>query len=119
MLINACWCPAKVVQVRVYSRRQVFHLIAHAGKTEASKRVMEYIAVVSSSKSAATDVSAVKDRILSSNPLLGTVREPLRHKMSSWFAEAFGNAKTLRNDNSSRFGKYMVSDERNDVVLQM
>ena len=48
---------------------------------------MEYIAFVSS-KSAG--VTKVKEQILESNPLL----------------EAFGNAKTLRNDNSSRFGKY-------------
>eukprot|EP01100_Stratorugosa_tubuloviscum_P010245 TRINITY_DN4375_c0_g1_i1.p1 TRINITY_DN4375_c0_g1~~TRINITY_DN4375_c0_g1_i1.p1 ORF type:complete len:1161 (+),score=613.34 TRINITY_DN4375_c0_g1_i1:148-3630(+) len=59
-----------------------------AGKTEASKRIMQFIAAVSGSGS---DVQRVKDVILESNPLL----------------EAFGNAKTLRNNNSSRFGKYM------------
>jgi len=48
---------------------------------------MEYIAAVSSQ---AEGVVKVKQQILESNPLL----------------EAFGNAKTLRNDNSSRFGKY-------------
>ncbi|KAI8810433.1 P-loop containing nucleoside triphosphate hydrolase protein [Cladochytrium replicatum] len=59
-----------------------------AGKTEASKIFLRYIAAVSS----LTDkVDHVKDRLLNSNPCL----------------EAFGNAKTLRNDNSSRFGKYM------------
>jgi myosin I len=55
-----------------------------AGKTEASKKVMEYIAAVSSK---AAGVVKVKQQILESNPLL----------------ESFGNAKTLRNDNSSRF----------------
>jgi myosin-1 len=59
-----------------------------AGKTEASKKIMEYIAAVSSKQA---DVQRVKDQLLESNPLL----------------EAFGNAKTLRNNNSSRFGKYM------------
>ena len=58
-----------------------------AGKTEASKKVMEYIAAVSGS---GEGVNQVKKVILESNPLL----------------EAFGNAKTLRNNNSSRFGKY-------------
>eukprot|EP01129_Flabellula_baltica_P002905 TRINITY_DN12788_c0_g1_i1.p1 TRINITY_DN12788_c0_g1~~TRINITY_DN12788_c0_g1_i1.p1 ORF type:complete len:1025 (-),score=286.40 TRINITY_DN12788_c0_g1_i1:18-3092(-) len=58
-----------------------------AGKTEAAKIIMRYIAAVSSS---AAEISYVKDVILDSNPLL----------------EAFGNAKTLRNNNSSRFGKY-------------
>jgi len=59
-----------------------------AGKTEASKKVMEYIAAVSGK---AQKVQSVKDKLLESNPLL----------------EAFGNAKTIRNNNSSRFGKYM------------
>jgi len=59
-----------------------------AGKTEASKLIMEYIAAVSGSSN---EVDKVKSKLLESNPLL----------------EAFGNAKTTRNDNSSRFGKYM------------
>lgn len=59
-----------------------------AGKTEASKTVMSYIASVSSS---GADVDKTKDILLKSNPIL----------------EAFGNAKTNRNNNSSRFGKYM------------
>lgn len=59
-----------------------------AGKTEASKIFMSYIAAVSKSS---TEVDRVKNQLLDSNPIL----------------EAFGNAKTLRNDNSSRFGKWM------------
>ncbi|KAL6069905.1 Unconventional myosin-Ie [Balamuthia mandrillaris] len=59
-----------------------------AGKTWTAKQIMTYIAAVSG---ATSDVMRVKDVILQSNPLL----------------EAFGNAATLRNNNSSRFGKYM------------
>ncbi|KAL9967896.1 hypothetical protein ACROYT_G026203 [Oculina patagonica] len=59
-----------------------------AGKTEASKVVMQYVAAVSGK---GWEVDRVKEQLLQSNPVL----------------EAFGNAKTLRNDNSSRFGKYM------------
>ena len=59
-----------------------------AGKTEVSKQIMQFIAVVSGK--AAGNVEHVKNIIIESNPLL----------------EAFGNAKTLRNNNSSRFGKY-------------
>jgi len=59
-----------------------------AGKTEASKKIMQFIAAVSGSS---PSVIHVKNVIVESNPLL----------------EAFGNAKTLRNNNSSRFGKYM------------
>jgi len=59
-----------------------------AGKTEAAKQILQFLA------STATDTGRskeIRDRLVFSNPIL----------------EAFGNAKTLRNDNSSRFGKYM------------
>uniref|UniRef100_A0A8C8ISU8 Myosin motor domain-containing protein n=1 Tax=Oncorhynchus tshawytscha TaxID=74940 RepID=A0A8C8ISU8_ONCTS len=59
-----------------------------AGKTEASKKILQYYAV---SCPSTTLLDSVRDRMLVSNPVL----------------EAFGNAKTLKNDNSSRFGKYM------------
>ncbi|KAK7115759.1 unconventional myosin-Ie-like isoform X2 [Littorina saxatilis] len=59
-----------------------------AGKTVAAKHIMSYIAKVSGGGAM---VQRVKDVILESNPLL----------------EAFGNAKTVRNNNSSRFGKYV------------
>jgi myosin-1 len=58
-----------------------------AGKTEASKQIQNYIAAVSGGGSG---VETLKQTFLRSNPVL----------------EAFGNAKTLRNNNSSRFGKY-------------
>lgn len=61
-----------------------------AGKTEAAKKVMEYISEVSGSESNSEKLNQLKRIILETNPLL----------------EAFGNAKTLRNNNSSRFGKY-------------
>ncbi|RLU24466.1 hypothetical protein DMN91_002555, partial [Ooceraea biroi] len=59
-----------------------------AGKTVAAKYIMSYVARVSGG---GEKVQKVKDVILESNPLL----------------EAFGNAKTVRNNNSSRFGKYV------------
>nr|XP_055055414.1 unconventional myosin-Ih isoform X1 [Misgurnus anguillicaudatus] len=59
-----------------------------AGKTEASKKVLQFYAVSCPSTRL---LDSVRDRLLLSNPVL----------------EAFGNAKTLKNDNSSRFGKYM------------
>ncbi len=60
-----------------------------AGKTEAAKQIMSYISAVSGGDGSSAD--ALKSMILSSNPLL----------------ESFGNAKTIRNNNSSRFGKYV------------
>ncbi|KAF7666571.1 hypothetical protein LDENG_00101030 [Lucifuga dentata] len=59
-----------------------------AGKTEASKKILLYFAV---NCPANDHMVSLGDCLLQSNPVL----------------EAFGNAKTLRNDNSSRFGKYM------------
>ncbi|XP_061624177.1 unconventional myosin-Ih isoform X3 [Phyllopteryx taeniolatus] len=59
-----------------------------AGKTEASKKILQYYAVSCPSTAL---LNTVRDKMLMSNPVL----------------EAFGNAKTLKNDNSSRFGKYM------------
>ncbi|XP_058826793.1 unconventional myosin IC [Topomyia yanbarensis] len=59
-----------------------------SGKTEASKKVLQFIAAATGHTNR---VEGVKDKLLQSNPVL----------------EAFGNAKTNRNDNSSRFGKYM------------
>ena len=51
---------------------------------------MQYISTVTNTK-ARDQSDKIKNQLLNSNPIL----------------EAFGNAKTNRNDNSSRFGKYM------------
>jgi len=59
-----------------------------AGKTETTKFVMKYFAMAGAGDAT---ISVVENRLLESNTLL----------------EAFGNAMTLRNDNSSRFGKYI------------
>mmetsp|Transcript_124923 Transcript_124923/g.266607 ORF Transcript_124923/g.266607 Transcript_124923/m.266607 type:complete len:1729 (-) Transcript_124923:634-5820(-) len=59
-----------------------------AGKTETTKHVMKFLALAGSADG---EVTNVEKQVLESNPLL----------------EAFGNARTLRNDNSSRFGKFI------------
>ena len=59
-----------------------------SGKTESTKFMMQYLASVAHHTS---ETANTETRVLQCNPVL----------------EAFGNAKTLRNDNSSRFGKYI------------
>ncbi|CAH1136020.1 unnamed protein product [Ceutorhynchus assimilis] len=66
-----------------------------AGKTENTKKVIAYFATVGASSKKPTEEQQKKgtleDQVVQTNPVL----------------EAFGNAKTVRNDNSSRFGKFI------------
>ena len=63
-----------------------------AGKTENTKKVIAYLAMVAcSSKKESTKKVSLEDQIVATNPIL----------------ESYGNAKTSRNDNSSRFGKFI------------
>jgi myosin-5 len=73
-----------------------------AGKTVSAKYIMRYFATVEDHKkpkrrkvgTMTSGMSQTEEQILATNPIM----------------EAFGNAKTTRNDNSSRFGKYIEVD---------
>ena len=62
-----------------------------AGKTENTKKVISYLAMVASSGKKTGKKVSLEDQIVATNPIL----------------ESYGNAKTSRNDNSSRFGKFI------------
>merc|ERR1719422_1444653 len=62
-----------------------------AGKTENTKKVIAYLAQVAASGKKADKKVSLEDQIVATNPIL----------------ESYGNAKTSRNDNSSRFGKFI------------
>lgn len=80
-----------------------------AGKTVSAKYIMRYFATRetsdkpgSYSTGRADSISETEEQILATNPVM----------------EAFGNAKTTRNDNSSRFGKYIeiLFDNRTNII---
>ncbi|XP_075850961.1 LOW QUALITY PROTEIN: putative uncharacterized protein MYH16 [Microcebus murinus] len=62
-----------------------------AGKTENTKKVIQYFANIGGTGKPSDKKGSLEDQIIQANPVL----------------EAFGNAKTTRNNNSSRFGKFI------------
>ncbi|CCD23018.1 myosin 2 NDAI_0A08650 [Naumovozyma dairenensis CBS 421] len=80
-----------------------------AGKTVSAKYIMRYFASVEEENSSnmgnlqhQAEMSETEEKILATNPIM----------------EAFGNAKTTRNDNSSRFGKYLeiLFDKETSII---
>ena len=71
-----------------------------AGKTENTKKVITYFAFVGASSGAkegkdGKKKASLEDQVVQTNPVM----------------EAYGNAKTVRNDNSSRFGQFPPSSQ--------
>ena len=99
------------MKVDGYSQSIVISGESGSGKTESSKIVMKYLAMCGEppkkaagieERRASAQLSSLSEKVLNCNPLL----------------EAFGNAKTVMNHNSSRFGKFtrIHFDNRNWLV---
>ena len=70
---------------------KIFRGESGAGKTENTKKVISYFASIGATGKRKEGEPGLEDKIVQTNPVL----------------EAWGNAKTVRNDNSSRFGKFI------------
>uniref|UniRef100_A0A673BR47 Myosin, heavy chain 14, non-muscle n=1 Tax=Sphaeramia orbicularis TaxID=375764 RepID=A0A673BR47_9TELE len=87
--------PPHIYAISEAAYRSMLQGESGAGKTENTKKVIQYLAHVASSHKGGTlgrnKEGELERQLLQANPIL----------------EAFGNAKTVKNDNSSRFGKFI------------
>lgn len=93
--------PPHSYAISAFAHKQMTHLATRqaivisgesgAGKTESAKQCMAFLTSLGSKEEGSADKASIGERILSTNPVL----------------EAFGNSRTARNNNSSRFGKYI------------
>ena len=74
-----------------------------AGKTENTKKVIGYFASVGATGKVTKNKASLEDQVVQTNPIL----------------EAFGNAKTVRNDNSSRFVSNLTRDRNKFVICKI
>ena len=73
-----------------------------AGKTENTKKVIGYFASVGATGKVTKNKASLEDQVVQTNPIL----------------EAFGNAKTVRNDNSSRFVSNLAWHKINYIICK-
>ena len=91
LLARAFWARLTLETAAHSTQSIVISGESGAGKSETAKKVLKFLAFAAS-RSGADENEGIEARILASSPIL----------------EAFGNAKTSMNNNSSRYGKFLM-----------
>ena len=92
----SCWYSLSLITMKLFRGE------SGAGKTENTKKVIGYFASVGATGKVTKNKASLEDQVVQTNPIL----------------EAFGNAKTVRNDNSSRFVSSLMRDRNNYIICK-
>ena len=95
--MNAHWYSSSLITMKLFRGE------SGAGKTENTKKVIGYFASVGATGKVTKNKASLEDQVVQTNPIL----------------EAFGNAKTVRNDNSSRFVSNLTRDRNKCIICKM
>ena len=95
--MNTDWYSSSLITMKLFRGE------SGAGKTENTKKVIGYFASVGATGKVTKNKASLEDQVVQTNPIL----------------EAFGNAKTVRNDNSSRFVSSLSTDRNKCIIFKM
>ena len=95
--MNTDWYSSSLITMKLFRGE------SGAGKTENTKKVIGYFASVGATGKVTKNKASLEDQVVQTNPIL----------------EAFGNAKTVRNDNSSRFVSNLIRDRNKFIICRM
>ena len=94
--MNTDWYSLSLITMKLFRGE------SGAGKTENTKKVIGYFASVGATGKNTTNKASLEDQVGQTTPIL----------------EAFGNAKTVRNDNSSRFVSNLIRDRYKHTICK-
>ena len=95
--MNTHWYSSSLITMKLFRGE------SGAGKTENTKKVIGYFASVGATGKVTKNKASLEDQVVQTNPIL----------------EAFGNAKTVRNDNSSRFVSNLTRDSNKFIICKI